>query len=93
MQLTYLTTVAFATAALAAPSPVVEERDASGLNPGVIFTNATCHLDNTILPNPPLGLLFPTAEAIGALLGPFLSKALGSQTVNDIDLVAEDICV
>ncbi|KAI9743484.1 MAG: hypothetical protein M1818_002797 [Claussenomyces sp. TS43310] len=96
MQLIYATVLALATAASAAPSPTREQRavptyDAS--NPPQIFTNATCTLSQTLTQGEPLQFLFPLADHLGALVSPLLDAALSNATVNDLDQVADDLCV
>lgn len=94
MQFTLVTVLALATTALAAPRNFAKRQNGAGLNPNVVFTNATCKLGAEQTTGYPAGgELFPTADQIGSILGPALSKALGATTVNDIDLVAENLCI
>lgn len=94
MQFTIFTVLALATSAIAVPSKMAKRQNGKGLNPNVIFTNATCKLGAENLLGYPSGVqAFPAADVIGGVLGPVLSQALGATTVNDIDLVAENLCI
>ena len=91
MHSSIVTVLALATAAVALPSVAMEKRQAS-IPPGT-FTNASCTLSKGLTPGIPGIQLFPTADALGAILGPVLSATLGSETVNDIDIIADELCM
>ena len=90
--------LALAATALAIPAPdrVVERRAVSTFNPAIpvtIFTNATCTLSKYLTPGEELIFAFPLADLLGSIISPVLAAALGPVVVNDIDIVAEDLCV
>ncbi|KAI9663879.1 MAG: hypothetical protein M1821_007369 [Bathelium mastoideum] len=98
MQLVFSAVLALATAALAVPAPskVVERRAVPTYNPNIpvtIFTNATCTLSKYLTPGEELTFAFPLADLLGSVVSPVLAAALGPTVVNDIDIVAEDLCV
>ena len=103
MQFVYTSILALATVAFASPTAVRVERSPVTARqivptydpnlPIILFTNLTCALSAALTPGQPLMVAFPTAEEIGTIVGPTLVNAIGSQTVSDIDVVAENLCV
>ena len=94
----FAATTTLATPTIIRPgSPVMERAPVVTYNPKLPgkngFTNLTCKLSQALTPGQPLQVFFPTTDQIGAILGPVLLKALGPAVVQDIDKIAEDLCV
>ena len=89
--------VAFASVALAAPSPArLRTRTTltyDATNPPQIFTDATCSLSKSLTAGEPLSFNYPLASQLGTIITPVLDAALGKQTVEDLDTVADDLCM
>jgi len=85
--------------ALAAPSreravlvPRTLTYDAS--NPPTLFTDPTCSLSQYLTDGEPLSFAYPLADQLGTLIvTPALRLILGEQTIEDLDLVADQACV
>lgn len=56
-------------------------------------TDATCSLSKSLTPGEPFSNAYPTALALGTIVTPLLDAALGKQVVEDIDTVADDLCI
>jgi len=85
------------TTVLAAPaSDWLSARDTSvydATNPPVLFTDATCTLSKSLTAGEPFSADYSTALALGAIIDPILDATIGHQTVEDIDTVADDLCI
>lgn len=87
----------FSSLAIAAPtSPNPLRRDQlyyDATNPPKIFTDATCKLSKYLTPGQPLSFAFPLADHLGTIITPALNAAVGHETVDDLDAVADQLCV
>lgn len=95
MKFQTLSTFCLATVAIAAPTTMAPRGgltyDAS--NPPEIFTDASCKLTKSLTPGEPLSFNYPLASSLGSIVSPVLDAALGKQTVEDLDSVADQLCV
>lgn len=83
--------LALATGTVALPSTAIEECQAK--IPTGTFTDAACTISQGLTPGVPGIQFFPTSNKLGSILGPELSDTLGSETVNDIDIIADEACM
>ena len=61
--------------------------------PTTIFTDATCKLSAYLTPGQPFSNLYPIASTLGAIIIPTLRSVLGTETIEDIDRVADQLCL
>ncbi|KAF2499923.1 hypothetical protein BU16DRAFT_613754 [Lophium mytilinum] len=87
--------LAFSSVALAAPSSPAQRRDLTydASNPPQIFTDLTCKLSKSLTPGEPLSFAFPLADHLGTIITPALNTLVGHESVNDLDIVADNLCV
>ena len=83
--------VAASLVTLAAAAPQTSYYDAS--HPPVIFKDTTCTLSRYLTPGQPLSFAYPSSNFFGSLLTPVLDTLIGPETVEDIDRVADQLCL
>lgn len=73
----------------AVASPMSPDVSLATRNPP--FSDASCQL--SIVPSTPFTTVFPTANALGLILGPILKGLIGVDNLEAIDATADFLCV
>ena len=83
----------FPLGALSAPSIRSSGPTYDASHPITLFTDPTCTISQSLTQGESLTFLFPPAVVLGTILGPSLSSILGQAVIDDIDEVADDLCM
>jgi hypothetical protein len=86
MKFTLATTTFLVASTYAGPLAALVSRDSP-------FTDATCKLSQALTPGTPLIALFPAASHLGNIVGPVLKSAIGVDRLEEIDALADQLCV